>query len=89
MNVRRTALLPPYSVFFRFVFTGKKETAVKEACMDFETGFRDVFSDVFDKLLLFDCGEAPVKKIQGHTRWHVLIKVLNDADLAQFRNNFV
>ncbi len=85
MNVRRAALLPPYSVFFRFIFTGKKEDPVREACLDFEKGFRDTFADVFDNLLLFDYGEAPIKKIQGHTRWQVLIKVLNDASLAQFR----
>lgn len=85
MNVRRSALLPPYSVFFRFVFTGKSEDAVISACQDFVKGFKDAFSDEFDKLLLFDSGEAPVKKIQGRTRWQVLIKVLNDASLAQFR----
>lgn len=85
MNVRRAALLPPYSVFFRFIFTGKKEEAVREACLNFEKGFRDTFSDIFDTLLLFDCGEAPIKKIQGRTRWQVLIKVLNDSALAQFR----
>jgi len=85
MGVRRAALLPPYSVFFRFVFAGKNEDAVKQACLDFAKGFKNEFSDVFDKLLLFDFGEAPVKKIQGQTRWQVLIKVLNDAELAQFR----
>ncbi len=85
MNVRRSALLPPYSVFFRFIFTGKNENAVRDACNDFVKGFKDAFSDVFDTLLLFDSGEAPIKKIQGRTRWQVLIKVLNDASLAQFR----
>lgn len=85
MSVRREALLPPYSVFFRFVFTGKKETAVREACMDFADGFKDAFADIFDSLLLFDSGEAPIKKIQGHARWQVLIKVMNDGSLAKFR----
>jgi primosomal protein N' (replication factor Y) len=85
MNVRRAALLPPYSVFFRFIFSGKNENSVKEACCDFVKDFKGAFSDDFDKLLLFDSGEAPIKKIQGQTRWQVLIKVLNDADLAQFR----
>ncbi len=85
MNVRRAALLPPYSVFFRFVFSGKKENAVSEACRDFAAGFKDAFADVFDQLLLFDIGEAPISRIQGKVRWQVLIKVLNDASLAQFR----
>ncbi len=85
MRIRRTAFLPPYSVYFRFVFTGKNEQAVKMACLDFEKGFREAFSDMMDSLLLFDAGEAPIKKIQGHTRWQVLIKVLNDGTLAQFR----
>lgn len=85
MNVRRSALLPPYSVFFRFVFTGKNENAVRDACQDFVKDFKNAFPEEYDKLLLFDSGEAPVKKIQGRTRWQVLIKVLNDASLAQFR----
>ena len=85
MRVRRTALLPPYAVYIRFVFTGRNEQTVKEACLDFAKGFREAFEDVMDSLLLFDVGEAPVKKIEGRTRWQVLIKALNDDALAQLR----
>ena len=85
MSVRRSALLPPYSVFFRIVFTGKDEREVRSACMDYEAGFKAVVSDIMKHIALFDVGEAPVKKIQGKTRWQIIIKVLNDEKLAEFR----
>lgn len=85
MRVRRAALLPPYAVYIRFVFTGREEKAVKEACLDFAKGLSESLEDVMDSLLLFDAGEAPVKKIEGRTRWQLLIKALNDGALAQLR----
>ncbi len=85
MRVRREALLPPYSVFFRFVFTGKDEKKVREACLDFSDGLEQEFEDIRPAILLLDAGEAPIRKIKGSVRWQVLIKVLNDDRLAQFR----
>ena len=32
-----------------------------------------------------DISEAPVKRIQSQMRWQMLIKVLNDGKLAEFR----
>ncbi|MBT3320218.1 MAG: primosomal protein N' [Clostridia bacterium] len=85
MTVRRSALLPPYSVFFRIVFVGKNEDTVYDACTDFESGFEEAFKDIMNQVLLFDAGVAPVKKIQDKTRWQIIIKVLNDGKLADFR----
>ncbi len=85
MQVRKSALLPPYSVFFRIVFTGKNEKAVRDSCRDYEDGFEEAFRDLMDRVLLFDASEAPIKKIQGKIRWQILIKVLNDGKLAEFR----
>jgi primosomal protein N' (replication factor Y) len=86
MGVRRSALLPPYTVFFRVVFAGKNEDAVREACLDFERGFREAFDDMKDHIPLLDASEAPVKKLQGSSRWQVLIKALNDEKLAEIRS---
>ncbi len=85
MRVRRSALLPPYSVFIRFLFSGENREKVISACVDFADGLKAQFSDIFDKLLLFDAGEAPIGRIKGHFRWQVLIKALNDGTLAQLR----
>ena len=85
MTVRKSALLPPYSVFFRIVFVGADEDAVYNACNDFESGFAEAFKDIMNQVLLFDAGIAPVKRIQGKTRWQIIIKVLNDGKLADFR----
>ena len=85
MRIRRDALLPPYSVFFRFVFTGKDEKKVREACLDFAEGLKAEFADIQKDILLLDACEAPISRIQGRARWHILIKVLNDERLAQFR----
>ena len=86
MSVRRMALLPPYTVFFRIVFTGKNEDVVREACLDFEHGLRESLGNIVERIPLFDASEAPIRKLQGSTRWQVLIKVLNDEKLAEFRN---
>ncbi len=85
MRVRRSTLLPPYSVFFRFVFTGKNEAAVRAACQDFSSGLKQELEDVMDTLLLFDVSEAPIKKIEGRVRWQILLKALNDGMLAQLK----
>jgi len=85
MSVRRSALLPPYSVFFRIVFTGKDEDIVEAACRDFADGFGEAFRDLMPHILMTDTGQAPVKRIQSHMRWQMLIKVLNDGKLAEFR----
>lgn len=85
MRVRREALLPPYSVFFRIVFAGKDEMKVRESCVDFADGIEEEFSDLKEAILLLDASEAPIRKIKGSVRWQILIKVLNDNRLAQFR----
>lgn len=85
MSVRKGALLPPYSFFFRIVFAGKDEEAARKACMEYAKGLKDEYTDIMEYVLLFDVSEAPVKKIQGKTRWQVLIKVLNDDKLSEFR----
>ncbi len=85
MSVRKSALLPPYTVFFRIVFAGRNEGKVMEACIDYANGLKNECSDIMEHVLLFDVSEAPVKKIQGKTRWQILVKVLNDDKLAEFR----
>ncbi len=85
MKVRKAALLPPYTVFFRVVFVGKDEDAVRKACLDYAQGFEKDFEELKKKIILFDAGPAPVKKIEGKSRWQILIKVLNDSKLADFR----
>ncbi len=85
MRIRRSALLPPYSVFIRFLFTGENKETVISACIDFAEGFKEELSDMMDKLLLIDSGEAPISRIEGRYRWQMLIKALNDGTLAQLR----
>jgi primosomal protein N' (replication factor Y) len=85
MSVRKSALLPPYTVFFRIVFAGGEEGSVKAACLDYAKGLKKECSDIMEHVLLFDVSEAPVKKIQGKVRWQILIKILNDDKLAEFR----
>ncbi len=85
MHVRREALLPPYSVFFRIVFSGKDEKKVREACLDFSEGLERELADLKEAVLLLDTGEAPIRKINGNARWQILIKALNDERLAQLR----
>lgn len=85
MGMRKAALLPPYSVFFRILFSGRDEGAVREACLDYAKGLKEERSDIIEHVLLFDAAEAPVRKIQGKSRWQILIKVLNDEKLADFR----
>ncbi len=85
MHVRREALLPPYSVFFRIVFSGKDEKKVRDACLDFSEGLERELEDIKEAVLLLDASEAPIRKINGNARWQILIKALNDERLAQLR----
>ena len=85
MKVRKAAFLPPYTVFFRIVFVGKEETAVRAACLDYAQGFEKSFEKIRKQIILFDTGPAPVKRIEGKSRWQILVKVLNDSKLADFR----
>ncbi|MGI5849622.1 MAG: replication restart helicase PriA, partial [Christensenellales bacterium] len=65
MSVRKSALLPPYSVFFRIVFTGRNEGSVKAACLDYGNGLKKAYAEMMKHVLLFDISEAPVRKIKG------------------------
>lgn len=85
MGVRRAALLPPYSVFFRIVFAGRDEETTSSACFDYGNGLNEALSNMKDHILLFDISEAAIKKIEGNVRWQVLIKALNDEKLAELR----
>lgn len=85
MSVRRLAMLPPYSVFFRIVFAGRDEDAAHKACVEYARGLKQQYADIMEHVLLFDISEAPVKKIQGKSRWQLLIKVQNDDKLSAFR----
>jgi primosomal protein N' (replication factor Y) len=85
MGVRKVAVLPPYSVFFRIVFAGKDEELTIKACNEYGDGLKIELSDIMKHILLFDISEAAVKKIEGNVRWQILIKVLNDEKLAEVR----
>ena len=85
MGVRRSALLPPYSVFIRIVFAGVDERKTMEACVDYGNGLKEKLEKFAGHIPLFDINEAPVKKLEGKSRWQVIIKALNDEKLADIR----
>lgn len=80
---RRTGLYPPFTMLCRLLVEGENEHAAKEmADRLYETVQAYLLSHPREKRRVLMCrvDEAPVKKIRGQYRYHVLLKVFEHPD---------
>ena len=80
--MRRAALFPPYSLFIRVLFVHGDPAPLAEAAESFADGlYRTMIASLKEQgadereLLYMTCGEAPIKRRQGHYRMHIVLKL--------------
>lgn len=78
---RKAAQFPPYAQFVRLLFRGLQE-AVKKACLDSVATLSAYFANQQIQPLQFDYGSAPIARIKGEARMHILLKL----DLPQIED---
>jgi primosomal protein N' (replication factor Y) len=77
-GLRAKSFLPPFGLFIRFIFSGADEKIVEEAAADFKTGLEQCLKPYGSSVLLLEAGPAPIRKIEGRTRYQILLKLKND-----------
>ena len=82
---RKAAMKPPFSRVFRLVFTGKNEEKVEKVCRETENYLKDMLNPYKSAIILFIAKEAPVAKLDGNFRWHILLKVSHTKQTAEIQ----
>lgn len=82
---RKAAMKPPFSRVFRLVFTGKNEEKVEKVCRETENCLKDMLNPYKSAIILFIAKEAPVAKLDGNFRWHILLKVSHTKQTAEIQ----
>ena len=82
---RKAAMKPPFSRVFRLVFTGKNAEKVEKVCRETENCLKDMLNPYKSAIILFIAKEAPVAKLDGNFRWHILLKVSHTKQTAEIQ----
>lgn len=74
---RRMDAYAPFARYVRFLFSGTNEAEVAEACAAFDRELDGVFArpDAASLLLARKAAPAPVKRLRGDYRHHILLKL--------------
>ncbi|MGI6664108.1 MAG: replication restart helicase PriA [Christensenellaceae bacterium] len=72
---RKATKRPPFSRVFRLLFTHANEQKAKEACEKAEKKIAQILKAYEKEVLLFVAKPAPIEKLDGKARYHIMIKV--------------
>lgn len=80
INVREKSAFPPFAVYLRALFTAVDGTISREAAYLFQKMATRVLKDIYKEKVnevvhTLKCNEAPINRIKGNFRWHVVIKI--------------
>lgn len=78
MAERRRLAKPPFSTIYRFVFMGKNESKVEEICNAANSDIKPLINNMENDILLFIAKAAPVDKLDGKFRYHILLRVIKN-----------
>ena len=81
---RKAAQRPPFSRVFRMVFSGPDEAKVKKVCDEAEILLKPLASAHKSDIILFVAKPAPVARLDGKYRYHILMKVRATRQIRQF-----
>lgn len=85
---RRKMLYPPFSMFLRVIFSDRNEELCAHTCMEYskacEATIREALGEDGQRaLLLLVAAQAPIARINGYSRWQLLIKLLRTKRLPE------
>lgn len=75
LEYRKLALAPPYSKMFRLLFTHKNAEKAEALCLETENLLKDVLKSYESDIILLTAKNAPVTKLDGRSRYHILLRV--------------
>jgi len=75
---RRVSGKPPYSQLFRLLFAHESEQRAEQACREAEADLKKLVLEYEDDVLLFVAKPAPMVRLDGKTRYHILLKVVRN-----------
>ena len=78
ISERRVSGKPPYSQLFRMLFAHESEQKTKQACREMEAEIRELALQYEEDVLLFVAKPAPMVRLDGRTRYHILLKVIRN-----------
>ncbi|MBQ9942311.1 MAG: primosomal protein N', partial [Christensenellaceae bacterium] len=82
---RQVSCKPPFSRFFRLVFTHADEKKAENACRQAEIALKEMLKPHKSAIILFVAKEAPVARLDGKSRYHLLIKAKKTGQTAQIK----
>ena len=74
---RKATLKPPFTRLFRFVLSHREEERVKKVAEALENLLKEVLQPHLSAIIQFVAKRAPIGKLDGNIRYHILIKVHN------------
>ncbi|MBS6511372.1 MAG: hypothetical protein KH334_06720, partial [Clostridiales bacterium] len=75
IQFRKNTLRPPFSRMFRMVFVHRDEQKAEKVCRKAENLLKGVLEQYKSDIILFVAKPAPVAKLEGKARYHILLKV--------------
>lgn len=85
LGVRKLTQKPPFTRMFRMVFAHKDKAKVQDACHLTEKAIKCIV-DMYEKdVILFLAREAPIEKIDGVYRYHIIVKVWRNRNTRQIK----
>ncbi len=84
---RKASCKPPFGRFFRMVFTHADEARAQKACAQARIMLEPLLQPYASDILLFAAKPAPVARLEGKARYHILLKVRTSRTTAQIRDH--
>ena len=85
MEERRRLIKPPFSTIYRFVFTSKSESMAQALCLEVQKRVNALINGVKNDILLFVAKPAPIDKLDGQSRYHIVLKVIKNSSTKFLR----
>lgn len=85
IQFRKNTLRPPFSRLFRLVFLHSDEKKAEKTCEKAENLLKNVLEMYKSDIILFVAKPAPVAKLEGKARYHILLKVRTGKNTAKIQ----
>lgn len=79
---RKRQLQPPFSTLYRFLFSSKDYNKAKTLCGEASESINALLKDVKNDILLNVAKPAPIDKLDGKSRFHIVIRVIKNEKTA-------
>ncbi len=83
---RQSSGKPPYARIFRLLFTAERTDAAERVMRETEAEILPLIEEYKSDILLFAAKPAPVSRLDGKARFHIILKVIANARTTGIKN---